>query len=363
MKLDKKAIAKLRILKSGLIIPFENPEECAENLFGIQAQVQQFGEISILNRVKELKAEALTQLYEEHRLIKIWGQRMTVHMYSANDWKTVHQVYSNRNNFVKKGWEANRSVFDTLISRIENMTRNRIVDKKEITDLIESTAPHITDQYRDYSVLLQATLDGILFGIPLNPQTKHFAHRNMCIKDEEFMSWSENKESAFEHILKNYFRFYGPATLSDFCHWSGLAQKEITTALKNIEKELNVFTSEEKKYYSIGNDDELLNTKITKVMLLGKFDPLFVAYSDKTWIADPIRQKAIWRPAGHVEAVLLVNGELTGTWRYITKGNKMNFDFQLFRSVTFAKKRQTEREAEKIAGFLGKKIHEIRYNE
>lgn len=102
MTISKQQIAHLRMYKSGIITPFNNIEECASNLFGIQSQVQQFGEISLLNRLKELNRNQLNVLYQTHKIIKIWGQRMTVHMFSYKDWKVVHQVYANRSNFVKK---------------------------------------------------------------------------------------------------------------------------------------------------------------------------------------------------------------------------------------------------------------------
>ncbi len=44
-------------------------------------------------------------------------------------------------------------------------------------------------------------------------------------------------------------------------------------------------------------------------LLLGKFDPLFVSYAKKNWLASEKETSLIWRTAGQIEAVLIINAQ------------------------------------------------------
>jgi hypothetical protein len=363
MTLSQPQIAHIRMLKSGIITPFEDIEQCISHLFGIQSQAQQFGEISILNRVKKGDCSELNTLYQSHKLIKIWGQRMTVHMYCRDDWKYVHQVYAQRNSFVKRGWQAHEAIFTTLMSDIDRFMLQTKKDKKELTAFINQSVGMIEHPYREYSAIIQSCLNGTIFAVPQSPQTKYFAHRSLAIHNDDFEHWQTGQESALDELLMRYFNGYGPATLKDFCHWSGLNQGEIQPAFQRIKDNLIELTDNNKRYYLPLADSHLLEQKPPArfVKLLGKFDPLFVSFSDKSWIASPVQQKAIWRPAAHVEAVLLVNEKLSATWRYAIKGKKIDFTFYLFHAVSQSAKKGIEAEAQKIADFLGKTLNGINY--
>lgn len=363
MQASLRQIAHLRMLKSGIISPFNSAEECVKRLFGIQSQAQQFGEISLFNRVEDLRRGDLNALYQNHRLIKIWGQRMTVHMFSADDWKIVHQVYADRNNFIKKLWQNNSHRLTAIFSEIDKLTHSGQVDKKCISALIDELASEIETPYRDYAVIIQACLNGLIFGIPNLPQTQYYAHRRACVDDDLYQSWNSDRHLAIDALLIRYFQNYAPATIVDFCHWSGLKKAEIQAAFARVEPQLTQILVDKKPFYLFAEDAARLcdDGPVCSVKLLGKFDPLFVSFADKSWIATPPQQKAVWRPAAHIESVLLVAEKLTGTWRYKIRGKNIDFTFYLFGKVSLKNKRLISSEAEKIAGFLSKTVGQLSY--
>ena len=42
--------------------------------------------------------------------------------------------------------------------------------------------------------------------------------------------------------------------------------------------------------------------------MLYRFDPLLLGDKDKGWIVPPAHYKLVWRPAGHIEGVVLACG-------------------------------------------------------
>ncbi|MBC1514073.1 hypothetical protein [Listeria booriae] len=62
--LSKVGIRNIRIAKSGLVEGFDSVEACAKKLIGIQAQYQQFGEISLFHRVSSgVTLDGLNRVY------------------------------------------------------------------------------------------------------------------------------------------------------------------------------------------------------------------------------------------------------------------------------------------------------------
>lgn len=353
--IDRQQITAVRLYNSGLCEPFGSIETCAERLFGIQAQAQQFAEISVLNRVADVTRQKLKELYESHRLIKIWGQRMTVHMYSASDWKYINSIYADRNNFIKRGWEGNEDILGRIMREIDERGRkSRRLDKNEIENIIETHASHIENEYRDYSIMHKATLDGIIFGVPDLPHTTSYGHISLCASGDK----CRGKEEAMENLIIRYFESYGPASFSDFLHWSGLTKKEAQPGFDCIKEKLTEHVCGGKSFYTVGDPR---NAVYDGLFMLGKFDPLLVCYSDKSWIADPARQKAVWQSAARVEAVIVSGTELAGTWRHTAKGKNIEFNIAPFKNFNAREKKQIKEKSEKIARFMDKKLTGVNF--
>ena len=76
-------IDKLRIEKSGLYNQFNTIEECLYALVGMQqAQYNQHAIINIFNRVKDFQISNLAMYASSNKIIKVWEQRLTLHIFN-----------------------------------------------------------------------------------------------------------------------------------------------------------------------------------------------------------------------------------------------------------------------------------------
>jgi hypothetical protein len=87
--------------------------------------------------------------------------------------------------------------------------------------------------------------------------------------------------------------------------------------------------------------------------MLYRFDPLLLGHKDKSWIVPPAHYSRVWRPAGHIEGVLLARGQAVGAWRYVRKGSKLDIVVQPFRQPSKRLVAQVERTAARVAAFFG----------
>ena len=219
-----------------------------------------------------------------------------------------------------------------------------------------------------YTLIIQATLTRMLFGLPEMPYTKSFVHYKSINKKKWEFNTDKHKET-LKNIMLRYFTYYSPATLANFCHWSGLKKSFVEENFKEIKDSLEEFSFDNKKYYLPKNDKDFLFLKDNntfkdnkEVLLLGKFDPLFVCYKHKDWIASPSQEKEVWRSSAIIESVLLMGNRLSGTWRYETKGKNMNFNFFMFEKINASEKKKISEKAETLALFQKKNINEINFS-
>ncbi|MBF2514278.1 winged helix DNA-binding domain-containing protein [Listeria marthii] len=351
--LTNSQIAQNRLHNSGLLqTKFPTAEEATRALFGIQSQYQQFGEISLFNRVDNLTKENLQMTYDKNELIKIWGQRMTVHMYTPDDWFYVHDVYANKNNWLRKHTESLGHDLDDLLAKMEELLlREDKVPKEAFAALFGDQAKELMTWG---GVFIQGSLEGKLFCVPEAPKTRFYSHRTR-IDSQSFEDWLniERNKTGLETMIDCYFSAYGPATIQDFKHWSGLLNSDYMAILeKRLENYFCYIGEDGKTYYSkIETHEEL---EMDTPLLLGKFDPLFVSYAKKNWLANEKETSLIWRIAGQIEAVLIINGQFIGTWRYKVTGNKIVFLFYLSKKLTKKSQKTVEIEAIKLAEFLHK---------
>ena len=91
-------------------------------------------------------------------------------------------------------------------------------------------------------------------------------------------------------------------------------------------------------------------------------EPLLLAHREKGWVVPGEHYSRVWRPAGHIEAVVLAHGRAVATWRYDRLGagtlavRVFPFKGRLPRHVG----KEVRRQAREVARFFGLKALAVR---
>ena len=98
------------------------------------------------------------------------------------------------------------------------------------------------------------------------------------------------------------------------------------------------------------------------VKMIGRFDPLLLAHRDKDWVVPASAYKQVWRPAGHIEAVVLAHGRAVATWRYdrVGAGGLAVRVFPFRWPLPAAIGKEVRRLARGVARFFGLRLAGIR---
>ncbi len=155
-------------------------------------------------------------------------------------------------------------------------------------------------------------------------------------------------------LLRRYLQGFALGTVKDFTYWAGLKAPEARQAFEELEPEIHAFAIEGKTatYYCLNEASAPLQAALG-VKLLAKFDPLIMAYRDKSLLIPEESVKRVFRKAGQVEAVVLSDGVAIGTWRLSRAGSHANISVEPFRPLKVNERKRLEREAARMAKKLG----------
>ena len=161
-------------------------------------------------------------------------------------------------------------------------------------------------------------------------------------------------------LLRKYLRAYGPATLTDFAHWSGLPMREVKSLRDRVEADVMEITADGISALLLREDvDALRNTFAGKasVRLLPHFDVYLLAHRAKNHLLSSRHYKRVYRNQGWISPVVLIGGEIAGVWSHKLQGKKLSVMVESFGTLSQAARKEIECEAEALARFFAVTLH------
>jgi len=155
------------------------------------------------------------------------------------------------------------------------------------------------------------------------------------------------RDEAIAELARRYFTSHGPATIADFSWWSGLSLKDIRNAGALLDQQ--------------GPEQASSRRRRPSVHLLPPFDEYTVAYKDRSSILDPAFARKLNAGGGMINAVLVVNGVVTGNWKRVLRGASVEIAVSLFRPLTATEQRALQCEADRYAAFLGGQVCSLQF--
>lgn len=316
------------------------------HVIGMQAQYPNYAKINMINRLDGNAYSRFYEILEDSNIIIAWGARRTVHYYRKEDWLNLSLLFENEAKWPdkylhEKGYSANDE-----INRLQSLFRDENPLKKK--ELQEYYQEEWKDLFHWSGLFIKASTAGNLY-FKINEKDKYYYWHS---SDEEIFY---NRGDLELKMLSQYFSAYGPATKADVAHFFGIRQSFFTIPFAKYFNVLNIDGVE--YYYSSINHPE----QLSEVVLLGKFDPLLLAYRDKSWIVSKDDEPQIWRKAAQVEAIVLINNQFAGTWRYKVRGHKVEFNIFLKKRVNKYIKQKIEDELQPFAFALNKELHSVNF--
>ena len=175
---------------------------------------------------------------------------------------------------------------------------------------------------------------------------------------------SVDKRAARAELVRRYLNCYGPSTPVHFGEWAGISPTEADRAWQIVEAELTEVFFGSKKTWLLARDLDLLNAppQPVGVRFLPPYDPYLALRDRTTLLPDKKWHPKVWQTLGN-PGVVLLNGEVVGTWRPQKKGKRLLLTVASFESVSPSDRAELEVEAAILAPFKGCELVELTFVE
>ncbi|MBC2286252.1 winged helix DNA-binding domain-containing protein [Listeria farberi] len=298
--MERKTIIQNRFINQKLAETtwLESPEEVVFHFGAMQSQSYGQSLWAVGSRLITPNEQTVKKAIDEGEIIRTWLLRGTIHLFSARDYHWLMDLIAPRIDKICKPYRTKLGLTEDILNKstaiVQTLVDENIVTRK---DLAEHLAKH----------QLPST------GIPFAQLLVYLSSRKVICSgaDETFRDTKQiptpeyiyTREEALKELAKRYIQSHAPATLKDFCFWSGLTVTDAKIALEDFTKEGDLYLSN-----TIEN-----NSPVHTVPLAG-FDEWIIGYMDRSIILPKKWQESIITKNGIFRPSIISDGQVVGKW-------------------------------------------------
>jgi hypothetical protein len=321
---------------------------------GVQAQIMSAAQLQLWARNHAITPAAVNDaLWKTRSLVKTTLMRQTLHLVPADEFYLY--VAAQKNTRVKSVLTAmarfriTREEADQLSALILQALDSGALPRLSIAAAVRPKVSKRVRAWMDQSwsmVRLPIAEGRICYG----PGEGN--HATFIRADHWLPGQAEMDEAmAQRELFRKYLRAYGPATLKDLVHWSGISMAEVRAVRQLMDREL----TEQNELLFLRKDLKELYARpgaLNSVHLLPYFDVYLLAHSVKDHLLHSRFYKRVYRNQGWISPVVLIDGQIAGVWKYQVSRQQINIAIELFERTNRKVRGQIEAQAQAIAGLF-----------
>ncbi|MFQ5907921.1 MAG: winged helix DNA-binding domain-containing protein [Thermoplasmata archaeon] len=338
----------------------------ARDVGGIQAQVESAAKASLWARVEGLRPEDVDRaLWEERTLVKVWVMRGTVHFLPTDDLGVYLAGLRREGLFREQQWMRRYGLqkedFRQMPRAAEEALASGPLTRRELGEAVVERLGERARKWVEHGyggVIRLATIEGkVCFG-PNQGNEITF----VLLEDWVGPRVMSPPERAETELLRRYLHAYGPAAPQDFAAWSGMRMGLVRKVWEEVGDDLQPVVVDGKEAYLLAEELEELQTQRdarTSVRLLPYFDVYLLGHKDKGHLVDPAHYKRVYRKAGWISQVVLVNGRVAGVWTQESRGKGLTVTVESFEPLDGEVQQAVEEDATDLGRFLGREAEVV----
>lgn len=332
----------------------------ASDVCGLQAQLMSAAVLQAWTRQHGItRTEIESALWQKRSLIKTSLMRQTLHLVPADEFPFYIAALKNSRTAavlrIMSRFKISAAEAGDLTGLIVDALSAGPLGRAAITAAVRPKVSRRVRAWMDkvWSIVRIPISEGLVcYGPGENNETTF-------IRVEQ---WLGNRTPAIPEeqgrmaLLRRYLHAYGPATVKDFAHWSGMPAGEVRPLPSLMQDELAEVENAGNKCLLLREDLKDLRDGIPaerSVRLLPHFDPYLLAHREKDHLVETRHYKLVYRNQGWISPVVLVDGNVAGVWAHQRLGKKLEVTIQPFGKFSRAVRSAVAQEAQSLADFFG----------
>ena len=344
-------IKHIRLASQQLAQPaFEKPEDLVNWMGAVQAQDYNMAKWALGVRLNNATLKEVEKSLKEGKILRTHILRPTWHFISAEDIRWMIQLSGKRIRTAFQSYGKSRGiVYDDYIKsclQLEKVLTGKSLTKQEITDELNKIG-FKADITQMNCLLTVAETEGIVCsGIDKGRKATYALLEERVSPTREL-----HKDEALARLAQKYFQSHSPASLQDFCWWSGLPVGEARKAIDTIKADLFTDTFNGNDFFVHNMYKEPLISNNT-LHFLPAYDEYLISYKDRTDVLDKNYYSKGFTNYGIFYPVVSYNGKIVANWKKVVKKLETDIEISLFDSQTKLNKKLIEQAKDKYKLFL-----------
>jgi hypothetical protein len=344
-------IYNLRLVQQGLAQkPFHTPEAVVSWLGAVQAQDYPGTKWALGMRMQTASDETIELAFNQGDILRTHIMRPTWHFVTPADIRWLLELTAARvnaqNAFRYRQLELDEAVLrrsSKLIAKTFQGGKN--CTRQELGEML-AAAGIAPDGQRIHFIMMRAELDGVVCSGPLRGKQYTYA-----LLDERVPPYPKlSRADALAELTQRYFTGHGPATVRDFCWWSGLTTVEANAGLEIARLSKNEINGQ---VYYYSQTMQPAPEAAHEAFLLPTYDEYLVGYANfaksRSGPQDNPRKDAF-------DPRILHNGQIIGAWRRIIKKETVVIEIAPFYSLSSEQKEAIEAGAQRYGKYIDRSV-------
>lgn len=328
---------------------------------GMQAQVMSAAQLALRVRVPGiLISEIERALWQDRVLVKAWSMRGTLHVLPADELPLYVAALGPYRLLQEQRWMARYGVdaaaiaamADAILSVLTDVPLTRRQLSQAVLARLKKHAPQIQDlvEHGWGGLGKYVCLQGNLCLGPNQGQEATFVRRDRWLAD-----WDDIPgEEAEAWLLRKFLHAYGPATVQDFAFWAGMSVRDARRIWRGVERDMCAVTI-------AGSPAAILEPDLPALMeraqapetvhLLPHFDVFLLGHRSKSHLVDESHYKRVYRAAGWISPVVLIDGRVEGVWSHSRGGRVLRVLVEPFGALSARQRSAIKKRAADVAAF------------
>jgi hypothetical protein len=318
---------------------------------GVQAQIMSAAQLQLWARNSSITPDAINHaLWQKRSLVKTTLMRQTLHLIPAGDFPLY--IAAHKNTLLRMAlrvmarFKITRDEAEGLREHILDALKAGPAPRTAITQAVRPRASKRVLAWMDkvWSILRLPIAEGQICYGPGEGNVTTYIRTDQWLPTLSF----PDELQAQKEVFRRYLRAYGPATLKDFAHWSGISMAEVRALRPMLDSEL----AEVDGWLLLRDDVQAFQTGASaagSVHVLPHFDVYLLAHAGKEHFLEPRFYKHVYRNQGWISPVVLVNGRIAGVWGYELSRKEISIRVELFARITRAGRSGVEAKAQALA--------------
>jgi winged helix DNA-binding protein len=331
----------------------DDPAAVVEWLGAVQSQDYAGAKWAIGLRTNGLTEPDLDRAFADGSILRTHLLRPTWHFVTPADirWMLaltgprVHQA----NASMYRNLELDAAILKRSRSVLEKMLRdNHQRTRLELIAALNEAGISTDDLLRGTYIIMHAELDGLICSGAR--RGKQFTYA--LLEERAPQVKALTRDESLAELVTRYFQSHAPATLRDFCVWSGLTMADARNGIESVKSK---FISEaiNGQIYWFADTKWSPKRKEPAAFLLPNYDEYFIGFKDRSAIGVVAQGAGIKGDDPSLLAnILILDGQIVGGWRRTLKKNEVLVVASLIIKLTKAEERAVADAVEQFGTFL-----------